>query len=298
MVACLSACESKPQAPVASPQASAKAPEAPKPQAQKTPEVTADPLLYKIDGPNGPVYLMGTIHVAVDPKRDVSPVVWRALEGSSSFVMEADTSKAQSIMAMKMLQPQGQTLKAQMGEQAWAKLDEIMGGVASMYNGMKPWVVVTLLLVKMLPDDVDKTATMDGQMFEHAKKTKKQVSFLETPEFQVSVLEKTLTHVELAEMVQEFEQNKKELGEMIVAYKKGDAEAIEAMSFKDMDKRKDNYELLFFKRNESWIEPIKQHVQKGNVFIAFGAGHLYGERGVLNLLKKEGIEAKRVAHSL
>lgn len=296
MIASLSACDPKVQAKPVEPST----PTTPTPQVQKAPDVPdvmADPFLYKIDGPNGPVYLMGTIHVAVDPRKDVSPIVWKTFESSSSFVMEADASKAQSILATKMFQPKGQTLQKQMGEPAWAKLNEIMRGQAAMYNGMKSWVVVTLLLMKMLPDNVDKTVTMDGQMLAQARKSGKDVEFLETPEFQVSVLEKTLTHVELSEMVMEFDENKKELGDMIVSYKKGDAKAIETMSFKDLESRKENYDLLFFKRNESWIAPIQSYVKKGNVFVAFGAGHLFGDRGVLNLLKKQGIEAKRVSHS-
>ena len=75
-----------------------------------------DPFLYKIEGKNGPTYLMGTIHLAVNPKTDLSPVVWDTLEKSKAFVMETDTSKAQATMAKAMLQPKGKTLQSALGK--------------------------------------------------------------------------------------------------------------------------------------------------------------------------------------
>lgn len=270
------------------------------PEAKKTTEsktntaVKADPFLYKIEGPNGPVYMLGTIHIAVDPKKELSQAVWKAFDASTMFVMETDTAQAQAKMATKMLQPPGQTLQKQLGEDAWKKLDKLLDGRAAQYNGMKSFVVVTLLLLKMIPKGVDATASMDGTFLSEARQKKKEIGFLEPPEFQIDVLEKTLTPDELKKMLNEFDTQTKDLAKMIEAYKKGDAASVEKMSFKDLAENPKQYEILFFKRNEAWIPFIEKYVKRGKVFVAFGAGHLFGERGVLKLLEKKGIKAIRI----
>ena len=47
-------------------------------------------------------------------------------------------------------------------------------------------------------------------------------------------------------------------------------------------------ELVSSSRNRTWIPVLTNAAAEGPVFAAFGALHLSGEDGVLNLLKKEG----------
>jgi uncharacterized protein YbaP (TraB family) len=47
-------------------------------------------------------------------------------------------------------------------------------------------------------------------------------------------------------------------------------------------------ELVSSSRNRAWIPVLTEAAAKGPVFTAFGALHLSGEDGVLNLLQKEG----------
>jgi uncharacterized protein YbaP (TraB family) len=47
-------------------------------------------------------------------------------------------------------------------------------------------------------------------------------------------------------------------------------------------------ELLMAARNRAWIPVLTEAAAKGPVFTAFGALHLSGEYGVLNLLQSEG----------
>jgi len=47
-------------------------------------------------------------------------------------------------------------------------------------------------------------------------------------------------------------------------------------------------ELLMNRRNQSWTPVLTAAAADGPVFTAFGALHLSGEKGVLNLLQGEG----------
>lgn len=53
----------------------------------------------------------------------------------------------------------------------------------------------------------------------------------------------------------------------------------------------DNY---LFNRNENWVRKLPQLMKASPKFIAVGAGHLPGEKGVINLLRKKGYTVKPV----
>ena len=45
---------------------------------------------------------------------------------------------------------------------------------------------------------------------------------------------------------------------------------------------------LMIRRNESWIPVIEEATKRGRLFVAFGALHLSGDKGVLALLHDKG----------
>jgi uncharacterized protein YbaP (TraB family) len=52
--------------------------------------------------------------------------------------------------------------------------------------------------------------------------------------------------------------------------------------------------LLVDNRNENWLDNIDNLINQDKVFIAVGMGHLGGENGLLNLLKKKGYKLERI----
>lgn len=52
-------------------------------------------------------------------------------------------------------------------------------------------------------------------------------------------------------------------------------------------------EALMTRRNESWIPVIEDAAQRGRVFVAVGALHLSGEKGILKLLENAGFRIER-----
>ena len=50
--------------------------------------------------------------------------------------------------------------------------------------------------------------------------------------------------------------------------------------------------IMLEKRNINWVAQLKKIMDKKNIFIAVGAGHLVGENGVIDLLKKEGYKLR------
>ena len=51
---------------------------------------------------------------------------------------------------------------------------------------------------------------------------------------------------------------------------------------------------MVYARNASWIPKLEKLFEQGDVFVAVGADHLIGDRGVVALLAKRGFTVKRV----
>lgn len=49
---------------------------------------------------------------------------------------------------------------------------------------------------------------------------------------------------------------------------------------------------LLDQRNEAWIPQLETLFKSGSTFVAVGAGHLAGEKGVLSLLKEKGYQVE------
>ena len=51
----------------------------------------------------------------------------------------------------------------------------------------------------------------------------------------------------------------------------------------------DKYDDLLLKnRNKNWVKQLKEIMKNNSVFVAVGDGHLVGDAGLINLLKKAG----------
>jgi uncharacterized protein YbaP (TraB family) len=57
-------------------------------------------------------------------------------------------------------------------------------------------------------------------------------------------------------------------------------------------------DLLLNNRNHNWVEKLKTIMPKSSVVVAVGAGHLPGEQGVINLLRKAGYTVTPVENKM
>jgi uncharacterized protein len=169
-----------------------------------------------------------------------------------------------------------------------------MGMGIDQINGMKPFTVMSMLYMTLLSCQPQSYELVFTQMATNAKK---EMLGLETVEFQMGVFDQIPYEKQaglLADMVRKKEESSKEFGEMVALYKAQDVEGLlKVMDESDWDFN--GYEdLLLANRNAAWIPIMEKAMQAKSTFFAVGAGHLGGEKGVLNLLKKQGYTVKAV----
>jgi len=129
-----------------------------------------------------------------------------------------------------------------------------------------------------------------------ALKNKKKIAGLEDPQEQIALLENIPADTvvkELLETIQGKNDEQAEYKKLINAYKKQDLSALYNLIQTSKSDGEDLNEFID-ERNEKWIGRMEERMEQKSVFFAVGAGHLWGEKGVINLLRQEGYTVEPV----
>lgn len=255
-------------------------------------------LFWKAEKDGKTTYLLGTMHMGVDPETRLPQIVWDKLDAAPVFAMEADIADPK--LAKMMAREKG-TLKDDLGPEYWAKLEAAVGAsMARMMENMPPMAAAALMSLKNLP----KTAPMDGVLLGRATRQNKKIVYLEEGALQATLLAKYMDLRSLKMMIDRHEAGKAQSLAMLDAYLAGDPDTILKVT---TDEEKDAIAYgytkqeyaeqmndMLYKRNDSWIAGIEALHAQGNGFVAVGALHLIGPRSVLESLEKKGFKITRL----
>ncbi len=266
-----------------------------------TAQETVGSLLYKVEG-NGiqESYLFGTIHIMPNKDFEMKEKVSNAFKESELIVLELDMDDPmmQLEMMKHMSMKDGMTLDKLFSEKDYKLLDKELiasSGVGiAMFNSMKPFIVMSMMLTKYLGDQ---PASFEGTFVQMAAEQKKEIIGLETVEEQMSVFDKISYQTqadEIVELLNEEEETKKLFNDMIKRYKEEDVEGLYQLMQESHDGSEEEFDHLLHNRNENWIPKIGEMAKDKKVFFGVGAGHLGGEKGVIFLLTKAGYKVTAV----
>ena len=88
-----------------------------------------------------------------------------------------------------------------------------------------------------------------------------------------------------------------EMEQLTNAYRNQELGKMEQMTSNDMG-MKDFIDLLLYNRNANWAKKINELMPDHALVIAVGAGHLPGEKGLINLLRKAGYKVEPVKNDM
>jgi len=136
----------------------------------------------------------------------------------------------------------------------------------------------------------------EQRLTELAGEQGKEVLGLETVEEQIGFIDKVPLE-DAAEMlvsgIEELEDGDVMIDKMVSTYLEGDLDGIQEIIDSYMgDEYAEMNEELLIARNRKWIPVIEEFVSGKPSFIAVGAGHLPGEKGLIELLRREGYSVK------
>lgn len=260
-------------------------------------------LLWEVTGKNikAPSYLFGTIHIMCPGDLKVSEVLKQKFSTTQQLFLELKMDEPGMMMEMMkgMKMNDSSTLKGLLGKINYDSVNTIFkrstGIQLDMLNSTKPILVVSMIYPFLLGCTPDSWENTFQKM---AKEQNKPLLGLETLTEQMNVLE-SIPYKEQADMLVktlfQMDSAKNVFLNMLEVYKQKDVIALYKLTTSDEDFGIYERDLLE-NRNHKWIKTIITQAETIPTFFAFGAAHLGGNQGIINLLRKEGYSVKPVSY--
>lgn len=260
-------------------------------------------LLWRISTNNRRVsYLLGTIH-SEDPRvTRLKPAVIKALDASDRFVMEMilDTEAFMQFGAVMMLDA-GTDLEKLVGADTYGRVVSAMadyGMPEQAVRRLKPWVVIAML---SMPKS-EGGQILDLVLYQRATSQGKPASGLESAAEQLAVFEglPIQDQIELLKMtLKQLPKQPRIFEALIEAYAADDLNRIAGIAKLDPAQERSASARKFMirlndDRNRRMVQRMVPYLEMGNTFIAVGAMHLAGPRGILALIRQKGYAAVSV----
>lgn len=156
-----------------------------------------------------------------------------------------------------------------------------------------PLVISKIITEAMMSSEMP--VFLDDQLWGYAKSAEKKLLGIETLEEQLAVfdgisLDEHLDY--LKSLAKNYSRTNKKQTRLLDLYAKGDLRQLHKAALKGAG----NKERMVYQRNRIMSLRIDEFIQEyQSLFCAVGAGHLWGERGVLRALKHKGYRLKPYA---
>lgn len=250
-------------------------------------------------------HVFGTIHVADARLATLSPQVLKAFDAAKSLMLEfVPDGYARERFAEAAMFLDHRTLEQMIGAEDFERVLVQLAPIGlsrEFVNKMKPWCV----LINLRHPRVPQGSPLDGQLLDRARgrrmplfqieEVEEQIfTFDEFPmESQVALLKHSLVH-----------------GEQLMAVAERTLEAYLAEDLAGIWRLREEFaarhpavaahQAVMIKRvvhDRSVVMAFRmqRQLRRGHAFIALGALHLYGARGVLALLEADGYRVTRVS---
>jgi uncharacterized protein YbaP (TraB family) len=255
-------------------------------------------LLWRISGKgmSKPSYLFGTIHLICPDDYLWTDKMKQSLYKSEELCLEMNISDPAVLLqvAEGFIDNNGKTLKDYFTAEQYKKIQtyikDSLGMDVAMFQQMKP-MALQMLFVKNTAGCAD-PVSYEEKLVQTAKEENKEVAGLEDPKEQIAVLESLPVDSVIKEVIEtvtgkENENDRNEYNKMVACYKRQDLPALyeQIQASKDLD---EDLGAFLDDRNKKWIDRMTGKMEQKSVFFAVGAGHLWGQNGVINLLRKAG----------
>jgi len=260
-------------------------------------------LLWEISGNSivKPSYLFGTFHLMCKEDIYVGQNVVQIVKNSDEVYFEMDMDDISNTLgALLFMNMKNEvTLQDLYSPEQLKKVESFfrdsLKTSMSFVQKIKPLLLQALLYPKMMS-----CKTMSGVeevLMKLAKENKKEIKGLETFAFQASIFDSipyTLQAKELIKAIDSIAKYKKSFDSLISVYKTQRLSDIEKLFTDSEFGLGENREILLDNRNKNWVVQLKKLLLEKALFVAVGAGHLVGENGLIELLRKAGFTLKPV----
>ena len=258
-------------------------------------------LLWQISGKGlkQPSFLFGTFHLLCKEDIHFSGQLKKAIRSSDEIYMELKMDDPSTMLSgmLYMNMKDGKKLEDLYTPEEYKRLQAYFSDSLKtplmLLQKAKPYFLVALLYPKMM--NCSTPAGVEEELMKIAKEDNKEIKGLETMQFQASVFDSIPYEwqaKELLKNIDSFPYYKNEFEAMVQMYKNQQLDSMKSMLSKSEFDSPKYDDLLLNNRNKNWVKQLNVIMNKQSVFVAVGAGHLVGDFGLINLLRKAGYKVE------
>ncbi|MCF2446145.1 TraB/GumN family protein [Dyadobacter sp. CY345] len=268
--------------------------------AQSAPEEKS--LLWEISG-NGltkPSYLFGTIHLICPTDFNLSQQLKNSIAKTEQLALEIDMDDPglMAVMTKTMFMAGDKKLTDILSEKDYNHLKQFyidsLKVDISMFSRAKPFMMMGPMFSKILGCEPQ---SYEISLMGLANSQKSEIIGLESIEEQMAIFD-TIPYDRqagmLVSMIDKLPETRKEFRDLVGLYKQEDLQGLYNLTLKSEFGMDGQDEVMLFQRNQNWINRIDKMTHEKPTFIAVGAAHLGGEKGVIALLRKDGYQVRAV----
>lgn len=260
-------------------------------------------LLWQISGPGitKPSYLYGTIHIMCPGDIVVTDVLKDKFNTTQQLYLELDMDDPATMMeAMAGMKMKNDTtvndlLPASAYDSLTVNFQKTTGMPFTMFNGLKPMLAEAAIYPAILGCQGE---AWEQKFMQMAKDRKIELKGLETTKDQLDIFDSIPYKMQaesLAKSLANIDSIKISFKQMLDVYKRKNLDSLSIL-INDDDELNGYQDIMLNRRNAKWIPEIITESKKMPTFFAVGAGHLGGDKGVINMLRKQGYNVTPVSY--
>ena len=264
--------------------------------------------LWKVQSKTNTVYLLGSIHLFKKELYPLNEKIEEAFDQSELLAVEANITDTRQLDLQKLIEKaiylDDDTLEKHVSKETFdliRKRAEGLGLPLELINKQKPWFLGLMFTsVEFLKLGFDPNHGIDKYFLSKAD-GKKRILELESLDYQINLLSNFNDHDQelfLLLALKDANTQGQEVKELLQAWTSGDVTGLERIMTKsiDEDKRLSSiYEILIYNRNKNMASKIADFLKmKETYFVIVGAGHLVGNKGIVEILKSRGYRVEQM----
>jgi uncharacterized protein YbaP (TraB family) len=258
--------------------------------------------LWRVGSGTNTVYLMGSLHFF---RKEIYPLNKRietAFDQANILVVEANVNDITKIDIQKLVDSalylDLETLEKHVSTETYELIKKESGRLGlplEMINRQKPWFLALVLeSLELLKLGFDPNYGIDKYFLSKAE-GKKKILELESLDYQISLLSNLSDKDQelfLLYTLRDLNILEQELGRLTQAWISGDTKSMESILTRGISEDKglsSIFEKLIYERNKRMVSKIEDFLRTKEIyFVIVGAGHLVGDRGIIEILKGKG----------
>lgn len=258
-------------------------------------------LLWEIQNEKSNSYLFGSLHLASDRFEKLQLALAPYIQSSEVCAIEINLEHAELFDLNEFHNlKEGESHFSYISEKNWNKLcSQVRRHLDYDLNEMKnlqPFVVLNLLLQRLYSNV--EGGILDEWIWNHAKENQKILDGLEDLKEHYDTLHKIPMKIQfklLEDSISDFPSFKRKMSKLLHAYLEQDIRRLYLQAKKYTGAGRN---ILLKERNIKMTDKLIKLMKVNSVFSVAGAGHLYGQYGMISLLKKNGFKVKPVKITL